>query len=77
LLHELGLFRFWHVAKAWPVILVVGGLAMIVSGQKKQPWEKEGWQNTTAEPEAGNATEQRLSTEEKKDDNFNNTPPTV
>jgi phage shock protein PspC (stress-responsive transcriptional regulator) len=76
LFHELGIFRFWHVARLWPVILVVGGLAMIVSGQKKQPWEKEGWQNTAAEPEV-NATEQPLSTEEKKDDNFNNTPPTV
>lgn len=76
LFHELGIFRFWHVARLWPAILVVGGLAMIASGQKRQPWEKEGWQNTTAEPEA-NTTEQPLNTEEKKDDNFNNTPPII
>ncbi len=76
LFHELGLFRFWHIAKFWPVVLVLGGFAMIASGQKKQPWEKEGWQNTTTEPEAAVADE-TLNKEEKKDDTFNTTPPTV
>jgi phage shock protein C len=75
LLHELDLFRFWHVAKAWPAILVVGGLAMIVSGQKKQPWEKEGWQHAN---EAGTQpADSAPAAEEKKDDNFTDTPTTI
>lgn len=76
LFHELGIFRLWHFAKAWPVVLVVAGFAMMVSGQRKQPWEKEGWHNTEAEPQV-TATDQPLNEEEKKDDNLNNTPPTI
>jgi len=46
LLHELHLFRFWHMGKLWPLILVVAGLAIMVSGEKKKPWEKDNWQAT-------------------------------
>jgi phage shock protein PspC (stress-responsive transcriptional regulator) len=46
LLHEVHLFRFWHMGKLWPVILVVAGLAIMVSGEKKKPWEKDKWQAT-------------------------------
>ncbi|WP_184549060.1 PspC domain-containing protein [Mucilaginibacter sp. FT3.2] len=76
LLHELDIFRFWHVAKAWPAILVIAGLAMMVSGQKKQPWEKEGWHNADAGQQAP-TTDGPLTQEEKKDDSLNNTPPTI
>ena len=30
--------------RLWPVVLVVIGGAFIISGQKKQPWEKYEWQ---------------------------------
>jgi phage shock protein C len=30
--------------RLWPVVLVVIGGAFIISGQKKQPWEKQEWQ---------------------------------
>jgi phage shock protein C len=76
LLHELGILYFWHVAKLWPIALVLGGLAMIVSGQKKQPWEKEGWQDTATEPDVTPAND-TMNKEETKDDNITNTPPTI
>ncbi len=77
LLHELHLIFFWHIAKLWPAILVVGGIAIIVSGQKKQPWEKDNWQNNaTVEPEV-KATDEAPLKEEPKDDNFNNPTSTI
>lgn len=77
LLHELHVFYFWHMAKLWPVILIVVGLAVIVSGQKKEPWET-GFQNTTTDQDV-KATDDTdtLNKEEKKDDNITDTPPTI
>ena len=75
LLHELHVFYFWHVAKLWPAILIVVGLAVIVSGQKKQPWETY-FQSANKEPEV-KTSDESLNTEEKKDDNFTDTPPTI
>ncbi len=54
----------------WPVILVVVGGALIVSGQKKQPWEKKDWHNadkkeeTTADNPANSTNTDNTSTAE-------------
>jgi phage shock protein C len=79
LLNELHLFRFLEVGKLWPVILVIVGLALMVSGQKKQPWEKEGWTNTD-DKEAETLKDDTLNKDDtfkKEDDNLKDTPPTA
>jgi phage shock protein C len=35
----------------WPVILVVVGGALIVSGQKRQPWDKQDWHTSDKKEE--------------------------
>lgn len=86
LLHELHLFRFWHMGKLWPVILVVIGFAIMVSGQKKRPWERDNWQDTANQdtPNKEEVKDDTLNKEDnvaKDEDNLNNpptnTPPAV
>jgi len=47
----------------WPSILVAIGLILVFSGAKKQPWEKDNWQNTF--------------TSKKDDEQKNDNPPIV
>jgi phage shock protein C len=37
--------------RLWPLVLVIIGCAFIVSGQKKQPWDKQDWQATDKKEE--------------------------
>ncbi|RYZ97197.1 MAG: PspC domain-containing protein [Sphingobacteriaceae bacterium] len=53
----------------WPLIFVAIGVAFILSGRKKQPWEKQKWETATPAPE----TEPEVKKEESAIDN----PPTV
>ena len=68
LLHEFNLFWFWHLHRMWPAILVVLGIALIIKGQQKKPWEHTGWHDTPApaKEEPGAA-----------DNSLNDNPPTV
>jgi phage shock protein PspC (stress-responsive transcriptional regulator) len=76
LLHEVHLFRFWHMGKLWPVILVVAGLAIMVSGEKKKPWEKDNWQATdTNDKEEIKDDTQHKDDDFKQEDKPTDTPP--
>jgi hypothetical protein len=70
LLNELDLMPDWDFENLWPVMLVGAGIALIVSGVKKQPWEKQSWHanEVTDTPEAEPAKDET----ETKD-----TPPTI
>lgn len=49
LLHEYNIFFFWHFHHLFvPVVLVVLGIALIIKGQQKHPWEHSGWHETAA-----------------------------
>ncbi len=37
--------------RLWPLVLVIIGGAFIVSGQKRQPWDKQDWQTTEKKEE--------------------------
>lgn len=37
--------------RLWPLVLVIIGGAFIVSGQKKQPWDKQDWQTADKKEE--------------------------
>lgn len=43
LLHEFDYISFWEIHRFWPVALVAGGIALIVSGQQKKPWDNNEW----------------------------------
>lgn len=77
LLHELQLFSFLHLGRLWPAIIVFAGLALIVSGQKRKPWEQDNWHEGANQPPAGDDTAKKEA-DFTKDDNLNDTtPPTV
>jgi len=38
--------------RLWPAVLVIIGAAFIVSGQKKQPWDKQDWRSTDKKEDA-------------------------
>ena len=56
--------------RLWPVVLVIIGGAFIISGQKKQPWEKHDWQ--AADKTEGTATDNTATTE--NEDTTGHTP---
>jgi len=47
LLHEFDFFDYWEIHRFWPVVLVVLGLALIVTGQQRKPWHHHDWNETT------------------------------
>jgi len=76
LLHELHVFYFFHVAKLWPLTLILVGFAIMVSGQRKQPWDKPGFDNAVPKSQPGHADDV-LNREETKDNDLKDTPPTI
>jgi len=70
LLNELDLMPDWDFENLWPVMLVGAGIALIVSGAKKQPWEKQNWHTNEVTDAPG--TEPTKDETETKD-----TPPTI
>jgi phage shock protein C len=57
LLHEYDIFFFWHFHHlVVPVVLVVLGIALIIKGQQKHPWEHTGWHETVNKPAAETET---------------------
>jgi phage shock protein PspC (stress-responsive transcriptional regulator) len=43
LLREFDFISFWEIHRFWPVALVAAGIALIVSGQQKKPWDNADW----------------------------------
>ena len=66
--------------RIWPVILVAIGATMIFTGQKKEPWEKEGWKAKTEEPTFNPnipSDANTMGSTDKKEDEPTNYPPIV
>ncbi|CAN5137047.1 PspC domain-containing protein [soil metagenome] len=63
LIDQLDIIPALHFENMWPVILVAVGCALIVSGQKKRPWDHQDWQNTSKpeEPASSPATGDTLT----------------
>jgi phage shock protein C len=55
LIDEFDLIPDFDFGRLWPVVLLFVGAAMIVSGQKKRPWEKPDW--NTADKKADTSVE--------------------
>jgi phage shock protein C len=51
LLHEFDFFDYWDLHRFWPVVLVVLGLVLIVTGQQRKPWDHHDWNQTTTTTE--------------------------
>ncbi len=43
LLDDFDILPDWDFEQLWPIILIVVGCAIMISGQQKKPWEKEDW----------------------------------
>jgi len=46
LIDEYDLIPDFDFERLWPAILVLVGGALIVSGQKRRPWDEQNWQTT-------------------------------
>jgi phage shock protein C len=60
LLDEFDILPDWDFEQLWPIILIVVGCAIMISGERKKPWEKAGWQkanDTDSKPAAEEASE--------------------
>ncbi|WPU93344.1 PspC domain-containing protein [Mucilaginibacter sabulilitoris] len=77
LLHELHIFRLWHLGKLWPAILVIVGFAIMASGNRRKPWERENWQNADTKEEIKDDTLNKDESFTKNDDSAKDNPPTV
>jgi len=71
LLHEFNFFDYWEIHRFWPIVLVVLGLALIVTGQQRKPWDHQDW-NATPTPE-----NEAAKTGTSTDNSSNNDNPTV
>jgi phage shock protein PspC (stress-responsive transcriptional regulator) len=58
LLNDFDILPDWDFERLWPVILIVVGCAIMISGERKKPWEQADWNtktNTTDEKPAEDA----------------------
>ena len=54
LIDEYDLIPDFDFGRLWPVVLVLVGASLIVSGQRKQPWHHDNW-NDAGKPAAAAA----------------------
>jgi len=45
LLDNFDILPDWDFERLWPVILIVVGCAIMISGERKKPWEQADWNN--------------------------------
>lgn len=60
LLDEFDILPDWDFEQLWPVILILVGGALMVSGERKKPWEKPDWhkaETTDSKPVTDESTE--------------------
>lgn len=69
LLHEFDFFDYWELHRFWPLVLVVLGLALIVTGQQRKPWDHHDWNQTTTGNDAA-----KTDTTTDNSTNNDNTP---
>jgi len=43
LLDDFDIIPDWDFERLWPVVLIVVGCAIMISGERKKPWEKADW----------------------------------
>jgi phage shock protein PspC (stress-responsive transcriptional regulator) len=67
LLDEFDIIPDWQFDRLWPVLFIIGGVVMVFSRRKQQPWEKAEWH---AKEEPAAETKPETPTED-------NTPTTV
>ena len=48
LLDNFDILPDWDFERLWPVILIVVGCAIMISGERKKPWEQADWNNNKA-----------------------------
>jgi hypothetical protein len=46
LLDDFDILPYWDFERLWPIVLIVVGGAIMISGERKKPWEKAGWNKT-------------------------------
>jgi len=46
LLDDFEILPDWDFGRLWPIILIVIGCAIMISGERKKPWEQADWNKT-------------------------------
>lgn len=47
LLDDFDILPYWDFERLWPVILIVVGCAIMISGERKKPWQQADWNKTS------------------------------
>jgi phage shock protein C len=58
LLDDFDILPDWDFERLWPIILIIVGGAIMLSGERKKPWENTDWHKADTkaeEPAAENA----------------------
>lgn len=71
LLNEFDILPDWDFERLWPIILIVVGCALMISGERKKPWENKDWNK--ANPAVDKSAEEVAPETTSPTDN----PPTV
>lgn len=72
LLDDFDILPDWDFEQLWPVILIVAGGALMLSGERKKPWENSEWNKTSTATDSKPAEEDASETNPPADN-----PPTV
>jgi phage shock protein PspC (stress-responsive transcriptional regulator) len=73
LLDDFDILPDWDFEQLWPIILIVVGCAIMISGERKKPWETANWNNAGATDEKP-AGENVADESNPPADNTDNTP---
>ncbi|HEY9000326.1 MAG TPA: PspC domain-containing protein [Mucilaginibacter sp.] len=46
LLDDFDILPYWDFERLWPIVLIVVGCAIMISGERKKPWEQADWNKT-------------------------------
>jgi phage shock protein C len=71
LLDDFDILPDWNIERLWPIILIVVGCALMISGERKKPWENPDWNKVN--PGDSKPADQAAAESDQREDN----PPTV
>jgi phage shock protein C len=61
LLDDFDILPDWDFGQLWPIILIAVGGALMLSGERKKPWENPDWSKSEAAPQTKPAEEDKAS----------------
>ncbi len=74
LLDDFDILPDWNIERLWPIILIVVGCALMISGERKKPWENPDWHKANANTTDNKPADEAAPDADQRD---RDNPPTV